>query len=218
VAFTYTKLNDFILDQLLGFSNLNALKNSVRYLGETILGDPAANSDKVSAAAANSIRSQTTRTVTTDGTDPGVGGVSQSWSTVIYSNSSAASFSDVTYGGHVTSVTLTTSGRPVMISLQPDASENACYLSASKNGTASMASIEGWVQIVRGAVIRWFIVGTHWNPADTSTNHAINGPPNAVCWIDAVAAGTYTWTLRSATSSVTSYIQIGYCRLVAYEI
>lgn len=48
-TYSYTKLADYILDQLWGFASVNSLKNSLRYIGEDILGDPSANGDKIPA-------------------------------------------------------------------------------------------------------------------------------------------------------------------------
>jgi len=44
-TFTYTKIADFILDDLFGFASSNAIKDNTRYIAEDILGDPASNSD-----------------------------------------------------------------------------------------------------------------------------------------------------------------------------
>lgn len=48
MSYTYTKLADYIIDQLWGYQSVNLLKNNIRYLAEDIFGDPSVNSNQVS--------------------------------------------------------------------------------------------------------------------------------------------------------------------------
>jgi hypothetical protein len=47
MAFTYTALSAYVLDQLWGFQSSNALRQNIRYLAEDILSDPAVTGNKV---------------------------------------------------------------------------------------------------------------------------------------------------------------------------
>jgi hypothetical protein len=51
MAFTYSKLPDYLLDDLFGFQSANAIKNSTRYLAEDIMGDPSSNGNAVNFAS-----------------------------------------------------------------------------------------------------------------------------------------------------------------------
>lgn len=99
------------------------------------------------------------------------------------------------------SVTITTTGRPVLLSLQ-----------AVGNGTQSYLFSDGNTNI-------YFFRGstelTHSNffPADLS-NTTI---PASMIYLDAVSAGTHTYTVRVSTGA-SDTIQVRQCILVAFEL
>lgn len=103
------------------------------------------------------------------------------------------------------SVTLTTTGRPVMVFLIPDGAGNAGVQSSANAGAVVVldrggATIASWLAWTANAVI---------------ANSQLMGSGGPV-YLDAVAAGTYTWKIRinpqSAAMSVNNY------KLVAYEL
>jgi hypothetical protein len=50
MAFTYSKLPDYLLDDLFGFQSANKVKDSTRYIAEDIMGDPFSNGNQVNFA------------------------------------------------------------------------------------------------------------------------------------------------------------------------
>lgn len=108
-------------------------------------------------------------------------------------------------------VTLTTSGRPVRVSLTSAGSTLANVETQSTGGTASaqVAFFNGATQITADSML-------------TSSNGAtavqINFPASAFSVLDtsvAGTAGTYTWTVQVSTSQL---IGVSNCFLQAYEI
>jgi hypothetical protein len=113
------------------------------------------------------------------------------------------SFADITN----LTVTITTTGRPVIIAMQPDGTTNGATWAEQALGNQTMA-----VRLLRGAseIARW-------------TNQVPSGagvPPNlpANLWyLDAPAAGTYTYKLQGQTTPSGTYSVLN-CVLVAYEL
>jgi hypothetical protein len=117
--------------------------------------------------------------------------------------------------------TITTTGRPVMLFLQPDGSANL-----SQFGVSGSDNIGG---------ARFYLVRTDDAvppvPTDlsvTSINiEATNGtsaatnivPPGSFTFLDAVAAGTYVYTVEARTEEATNTVaHCQYVKLVAYEL
>lgn len=48
MSYTYTKIADYIIDQLWGYQSANLMKNNIRFLAEDILNDPFSNNNQVS--------------------------------------------------------------------------------------------------------------------------------------------------------------------------
>ncbi len=147
------------------------------------------------------------RTVTTDGTDPGVGGVS----------SQELTSSPYVVTGSLTAVpglsaTLTTLGRPVMVMVVPGTTGNGLQIAAVTN---TLAGVE--YQVKRGSTI---IVDTHHSiKASISSGSAFaETPMGCLSTLDLPAAGTYTYTvLAGYTGTPTSPVLYG-CKLVVWEI
>lgn len=136
------------------------------------------------------------------------GGVVVSSSSGNFSNSSGSLVSVTNL-----SVTITTTGRPVMILLQDDGSGNASSIGAS---TSSQQTAAMSIEVLRGAsLVSLQLI------SQTSPNSGLNGvqiPSSSFRVLDPVAAGTYTYSIKvqSLTSSMTALV--AYCKLVAYEI
>lgn len=143
-----------------------------------------------------------TKPVTTDGTDPGVGGISISPdSGILYSNAT-------TTATQITncSCVLTTAGRPVRVALRsgsPGANQGG--LVRAQNGT-------GIVIIKRDTTI---ISQQEFGP---NTVMVFSVPPSSF-WTDDITApaGTYTYSAWMQVSNAAS-VQAFFVELVAYEI
>lgn len=99
------------------------------------------------------------------------------------------------------SVTITTSGRPVLIALQADGSSNF-YQCEEGNGPSTdvIAYFRGATQIATHDVVVSDVTGP------------VPFPPS---FIDVVTAGTYTYTVKVQTSGTLTF---RFCVLVAYEL
>ena len=207
-TFTYTKIADFILDDLFGFASANSLKNSVRYIAEDILGDPASNSDLITAAVANSFRDQATRA---NGVTPGQGGVAISTGSGSFTTTSL-SLVDVTN----LTVTLVTTGRPVLLALIPDGAS----LSSLKLSDGSDDSIGCTIRFFRDvstqvAVFQYEIVA-ELNSGGTG-DLILEVPAGSCMSVDTVAAGSYVYKVQAEISAGGT---IGFfdLALLAYEL
>jgi hypothetical protein len=128
------------------------------------------------------------------------------------SGSSGAFSTTSTTGVDVTglSVTITTTGRPVALLLQPDGDTvNPSYV-----GGASAASLlEATMYFLRGAtVITRALVG---GPVPGT----VYVPPGVLSFVDTPTAGTYTYKVQAksdAGGNTTVYVRR--CKLVAYEL
>lgn len=142
------------------------------------------------------------RAVSTDGTDPGIGGI-------VFSASSGnqvrtdTSFADVTS----LAVTLTTTGRPVRVFCVSDAGSNASYFTATSAAT-------GAIRIIRGSSTS---IGNFGETGETAMIAGHNYPPSTLDFIDNVAAGTYTYKVQAYRSGGSQMV-VRYIKLVAYEI
>jgi hypothetical protein len=211
-TFSYSKIADAVLDQLWGFASVNSLKNSLRYIAEDILGDPSANSDLISNAAANSFRDQTTRAT---GTAPGQGGVAIS--SAVHWSSSSTSYTDVTDA----TVTLVTTGRPVLITLIHDGTStdnNASLLVSGYSSGTTSTSTTSWFKLLRDStkIGEWAVSS---RPKD-STSYIIHiqVPGGGLMQIDDVAAGTYVYKLQGKAQTASETVQVDRSKLVAFEL
>jgi len=165
----------------------------------------------VKIAAANVTHAKLAdRTVTTNGTDPGAGGISMS-SSIAFSTTST-SFIDVTGA----SCTLTTTGRPVQVTLISTGtslgSDNGIIRSSRSSGdnTSSqflfvrdVTAIGGYVLDCQGA---------------TATTKTTTVPASSAIFIDDIASGTYTYKLQVASSLSSITTSVNNARLVVYEL
>ena len=113
----------------------------------------------------------------------------------------ATSFTNVTN----LSVNLTTSGRPVMVLLQPDGTSNTAFLVGPISGGPM------FIQILRGATVVFSSgVGYFGNSTESV-------PPSSIQFLDTPSAGTYTYTVQVySEGGQTIFVQ--YTVLVAYEL
>lgn len=206
-TFTYTKLADFILDDLFGFSSANSLKNSIRYLAEDVLGDPAANSDEPGVGFSNHVIENYTRTV---GTPATARGIAISGSSGAFTTTSGT-FVDVTN----LSVTITTTGRPVLINIIAD-------------GDATFQSWLGTVSTIGNQA------SAHFNFVRDATevaehrmeNMTLGGgvtqtvleiPISCLWHVDVVGAGTYTYKMQ-AKQTTGNTCTVRFAKLLVMEL
>jgi len=111
-------------------------------------------------------------------------------------------------------VTITTTGRPVFVFLQPDGSANPTQFGAS--GTDNTGG--GRFYLLRDAAD--LLVTTVYIQATNGASASINMvPPGSFSYLDPVGAGTYTYTVEARSEAATNdgaYCQ--YVKLVAFEL
>lgn len=100
------------------------------------------------------------------------------------------------------SVTITTTGRPVLLMVQADGNDTV------GQDAAFEAAASGVLRLVRDATA----IGRH-KVYTSGTGLAV---PPALMLLDTPAAGTYTYKLQAVAAAGTVYVS--YCKLVAYEL
>lgn len=113
------------------------------------------------------------------------------------------------------SVTITTNGRPVMLMVQADGTANILTIGSNSDGITGIGS-RIWFSFVRGTTRlgEQYIWQNDYLTGVAQTGRNYSAPCSL---LDAVAAGTYTYTVEIKTSTN----QTGECsnaKLVAYEI
>jgi hypothetical protein len=171
---------------------------------------------KVTSVGANSISNSRTRVVTTDGSNPGLGGVVISPSSSTFSTSSSSPVPVTNL-----SVSLTTSGRPVRISIEPDGAGLGASSSLSAQGSGSSAGIVTCTLIINRD-------GTNIFQTDLDIQASANGGTNILYLIsplgfgktDVVAAGTHTYTatLQTTSTLAAKSASLANAVMVAYEL
>lgn len=145
-----------------------------------------------------------------------IGGIALSSSSGSFSTTNSTA-TDVTN----LSVTLTTTGRPVVIEVIPDGNASSNTAQLAINGSSN-TQITATYQILRDSTsIYETNLGT--SVSGNGANFlAVSAPPSALRTYDFVAAGTYTYKVRawrsSATGAGSTNTFCSYSKLVAYEI
>ena len=156
------------------------------------------------AATANAFRDTTTRPEVT--TTAAIGEVAKS---VNISDVASSIETDITNA----TVTITTSGRPVMLMLVPKASNTTFSYIRIQTFTSTGLTI-GKTYIYRNGSR---ISGVAHEAFGDGTNNVVAVPP-LLQYIDPVAAGTYTYKLRWIVNSGISFYEYSDVSLVAYEL
>jgi hypothetical protein len=114
------------------------------------------------------------------------------------------------------SVTITTTGRPVFITLISNES-NADVGTVQLQSSTTSASVSGTIHFRRaGNIICSMPVAMVPNTGSTNAK-SMRCPPGCFNYIDVVAAGTYTYTV-GVTTAASNQFNINYVRLAAYEL
>lgn len=109
------------------------------------------------------------------------------------------------------SVTLTTSGRPVMVMMISDGSSATSLLQANNSSAGGTIS---QIQIFRGGSI---LSNPVFYSQDAGASTTASWPVSSVLYLDVVAAGTYTYSI-SAVNSLGDNFVVRNAKLVAYEL
>lgn len=106
------------------------------------------------------------------------------------------------------SVTITTTGRPVMLFLQGNGNvDSSVFLEGTIQTSCRVSFVRGATTICRGNV------ATNSSSGDAT----IGVPPGSFTHLDVIAAGTYTYKVQ-AMMTLGQHLYVTQCRLVAYEL
>ncbi len=126
-------------------------------------------------------------------------------------STASSSYVDVTN----LSISITTTGRPVFISLIPDGSGAGSVVEVQKTG-GSLDISTGRIAILRdGSVIATYSLAGYGN---TSGNAGGFTPPGGYNFIDIVVAGTYAYKVQAEIISSNTSVSVLRCELIAYEL
>lgn len=168
----------------------------------------SSNTGALSFSTSNTIAAARTRAT---GTTVAAGGVAISTSCGTFSTNALADV-DVTN----LTVTITTSGRPIMLQLIPDGDTTTgsfLHTTASSNVIGS----EGVILILRdGSIISRADMST--GAAVATGRYEMTLPPGAISLIDPQAAGTYTYKIQASVASSAITIFFYNMKLTAYEL
>jgi hypothetical protein len=109
------------------------------------------------------------------------------------------------------SVTITTSGGPVIVGLTPDPTTPTSP--AEMGGTSTSLGWSSEWSIFRDGSQTFSYRQTQSSPSGSSTG---SSPPSIIFGFDAVSPGTYTYTFNAAAEATTAFIH--YTSLYAYEL
>lgn len=187
-----------------------ALPGSTQYMTSTSAGVLAFSSadaigSAMTATGSNAVAATRTRTT---GTTVGIGGVALSASSGVFTTSSST-LTDVTN----LSVTITTSGRPVILKLVADGS--TVQFSQVYAQSVGAESPYGILAFLQGATVI-SLNGIH--AVTNAGNTEIYYPPNAYEYLDFPVAGTYTYKVQIKRVNSNNNIGVLYSKLVAFEL
>lgn len=165
----------------------------------------------MTSTGANAIAASRTRAT---GTTVAAGGVAISSSSGTFTTTSLT-YVDVTN----LVVTITTSGRPILLKLITDAAAlGRIYNSKSQSASTTMDN-QAEIQLLVGASVLTRLSVGHFYTASTSsiTSEVYDVLPSSVHYLDVQSAGTYTYKLQ-AKRTTTDSISLFNLRLVAFEL
>lgn len=111
------------------------------------------------------------------------------------------------------SVTITTTGRPVVVTLIPDGSGTGSYIGSSKSSTTSTS---GLIYIERTGITSGSnacLIGAD----GASGNLNVKVPVGSISLLDVPLAGTYTYSI-SASGGFSNALTVANAKLIAYEL
>lgn len=109
------------------------------------------------------------------------------------------------------SATITSTGRPIWVVLQPDGTSDNAYLGAV-NAASHYAT--AYFSVYRSTTL----VGAYAINATQNDNVMQSYvPPGCLSILDAVTAGTYTYLVKTNSPDANNFARVYYCKLVARE-
>lgn len=156
----------------------------------------------MTSTGANAIAATRTRAT---GTTVGAGGVATGAGvSMVYSSTSVSAAQSA--------ITITTSGRPLYMSLK--ATSAGAHIGAQS--TASTTAETSWYFYVAGSAVATQILNP--NATGLSQTHSLFVPPSIVNFIHPIAAGTYTVDFRVAVGTAGVDAVISTVALIVYEL
>lgn len=133
-------------------------------------------------------------------------------STASFSTTSAV-FVDVTNA----TITITTTGRPVIIMLVPDGStvNPASIAATAPNAAKDLGQVRFAMFRDATQIGYWFL---DIRSDSTTDANLVRLPPSAIMMIDPAGAGTYVYKIQAASNDGASFADVSNCKLVAYEL
>lgn len=114
-------------------------------------------------------------------------------------------------------VVITTTGRPVIVFLQPDATSGHTA-TINLTGQTSTSSIQGNLKLDRDGT-QDYITTLFWGTTNaTATTFDVGWPVSTVFIMDTPVAGTHTYTLSATCVTNNTTIAVAQCVLAAYEL
>jgi len=167
------------------------------------MNDDIVTVDKIAATTVTRDK-QEIRTVTINSSDPGAGGISKSAST------GSATITSVLFV-NVASTVLTTTGRPVMIFLEPDGTSFSAF------GADTTTEITTWeVEIRRGSTTIWTTLFNADNVGAVVWDYRVSCAN--IFTTDTPSAGTHTFQVRARRVTAVTTVFVQNLRIVALEI
>lgn len=124
---------------------------------------------------------------------------------------SSTSFVDVTN----LSVTITTSGRPVVLILVSDGVSSSNLAAVGISGTTAANDVAASIAFVRDATLVSFQV---FQARATGSGQNFWTPASGFSHTDVVGAGTYTYKVQVQRNAFNGNATVNYCKLLAYEL
>lgn len=105
---------------------------------------------------------------------------------------------------------ITTSGRPVLVMVQPDGVSSSCGFEVDGAGSVAI----GYVSVSRGASV----LGISTISSSVTGSPSITVPPSSIIAFDTPAAGTYTYIIKIRVDSGSYTMAANNMRLVVMEL
>jgi hypothetical protein len=115
-------------------------------------------------------------------------------------------------------VTITTVGRPVMVTLIPDGTSSSAFISVSWNTSTANYALAGTFEIFRdGSAISYHELGVGGFNSGTNllSNYQL---PGSITYVDFPSAGAHTYQLKAQAAGGGAGVGVNNCSLVAYEM
>jgi len=199
-------------------SSLNTLDTHTHASGSGVQIPTGGIADNaITTAKINALAVTTTKIAANNVTRAKLEAVGQQFSSDVSYTGNATSYTDVTNA----TLSITTTGRPVIIALVPRSSDAVCEIGVLTT-TAGLGAID--LRVLRGAteVLNILAAGVTLNLGTPSTGSPqVVVPASAIFLLDVPAAGTYTYKLQAQKNGGSAGASGDYFingRLLAFEL